>query len=125
MSAAQVFPAPSPALSAESGGTVVRSHLRLTRRGRAVFTALAAVPIVCGALALAVNGGGAVAGGAGQQGTGFDYITVPAGESLWTLAEELAPHLDPRDVIADIMNLNQLQSADVQAGQRLAIPAAY
>lgn len=125
MSASQAI---HPSFAADGGPSaprVVRSHLRLTRRGRAVFTTLAALPIVIGALVFAINGGGAVAGDARLQGTSFDYITVPAGESLWTLAEEFAPDSDPRDVIDAIMSLNQLASAEVQAGQRLAIPANY
>lgn len=125
MSASQAI---HPSFAADGGVStprVVRSHLRLTRRGRAVLTTLAALPIVVGALVLTVNGGGAVAGDAQQQGSSFDYITVPAGESLWTLAEEFAPDSDPRDVIDAIMSLNQLTSAQVQVGQRLAIPSEY
>jgi hypothetical protein len=52
-------------------------------------------------------------------------VTVDSGQSLWQVAETLAPTADPRDVIADIMQLNQLESADVLAGQQLAIPAKY
>ncbi|WP_331710500.1 LysM peptidoglycan-binding domain-containing protein [Microterricola viridarii] len=97
----------------------------MTSRGRVVFTTLVALPIVAGALMFAVNGGGAVAGDASQQGASFDYISVPPGESLWTLAVDLAPQADPRDVIAAFIELNQLDSSQVQAGQRLAVPAGY
>ena len=41
------------------------------------------------------------------------------------LAATVAPTVDPRDVVADIVELNQLDGADVQPGQRLAIPAQY
>jgi len=44
---------------------------------------------------------------------------------LWQLAEHIAPSADPREVIADIVNLNQLPSESVQPGQRLALPAEY
>lgn len=125
MSAVQAIQLNTRATGTVSTPVIVRSHLRLTRRGRVVFTTLAAMPLVIGALAFAVNGGGAVAGGAGQQGSSFDYIAVPAGASLWTLAEDIAPAEDPRDVIDAIIDLNQLSSAEVQAGQRLAIPAGY
>ena len=125
MSAVQAIQLNTRATGAVSTPVVVRSHLRLTRRGRVVLTTLAAMPIVIGALVFAVNGGGAVAGGAGQQGSSFDYIAVPAGSSLWTLAEDIAPAEDPRDVIDAIIDLNQLSSAEVQVGQRLAIPAGY
>ena len=49
-------------------------------------------------------------------------MTVEPGQSLWQLAETIAPTADPRDVIADIVNLNQLQSESLQPGQRLALP---
>ncbi|WP_248283262.1 LysM peptidoglycan-binding domain-containing protein [Cryobacterium arcticum] len=106
--------------------TVVRTRLRLTRRGRVVFTALAAVPIVLGSIAIAVNGGVAAAEGTATVGVAaFEYVTIESGQSLWQLAESIAPSQDPRDVIADIVNLNQLPSEAVQPGQRIALPADY
>ena len=110
-----------------SGSTTYRApraRLHLTRRGRAVFTTLAAVPLVAGALVLGVNVGGAAAGSGGAGAT-FDYVTVQSGESLWQLAESIAPNADPRDVIADIVSLNQLSSTDIEPGERLAIPSQY
>ena len=107
---------------------VPRAHLRLTRRGRVVFTALGAAPLVIGSLALALNGGVAAAAedaGPASAAATFDYVTIEAGQSLWQLAESVAPQQDPRDVIADIVNLNQLASEAVQPGQRLALPADY
>lgn len=99
-------------------------RLRLTARGRRLLTALVVVPLAIAALVFAVNGGAAIASGEGSV-TSFEYITVEPGESLWQLAEQLAPQADPRDVIADLMALNQLESADVFAGQELAVPADY
>ena len=102
----------------------VRPRLRLTKRGRAVLLFLAATPLVIAALFFALNGGQASASkdGATQP---LQYITVDAGESLWQVAQEVAPNSDPRDVIQQIMQLNQLDSADVFAGVQLAIPAQY
>lgn len=116
--AVPVFPA--PATSLVPTGT---SHLHLTQRGRVVFTALAAVPLVVGSLLVALNGGVAAAS-SDQAQTQFTYVTVSAGQSLWQLAEKIAPTEDPREVIADIVSLNQLASEDVQPGQRLALPAS-
>ncbi|SDK76128.1 hypothetical protein SAMN05216282_11275 [Cryobacterium psychrotolerans] len=108
------------------------THLRLTRRGRVVFTTLAALPLVAVALVVALNGGMASAEGASDStgadtaGVGsveFDYVTINPGQSLWQLAESLAPTSDPRDLIAEIVSLNQLTSESVQSGQRLALPA--
>lgn len=103
-------------------------HLRITRRGRVVLAALASLPLLAALVALAVFGANsAVADGAEQSGASqsFDYVTVQAGETLWGLAEEIAPSADPRDVIADIVSLNQLPSSEVQPGQRLAVPNQY
>jgi hypothetical protein len=103
-----------------------RTHLRLTRRGRVVFTTLAAIPLVLGSIAVAVNGGVAAAEGtASGRAAAFEYVTVDSGQSLWELAQSIAPKQDPRDVIAEIVNLNQLASEAVQPGQRLALPAGY
>ncbi|HEY4151959.1 MAG TPA: LysM peptidoglycan-binding domain-containing protein [Pseudolysinimonas sp.] len=103
---------------------VPHSHLRITRRGRAVLTLLIAVPL---AIAAAVTGIGSLAAAAGTEGSTatFQYVTVEPGESLWQVAESVAPTADPRDVIADIESLNNLGSGEVQAGQRLAIPTKY
>ena len=99
-------------------------RLRLTRRGRSVVTTLVTGLIMSLALAFALNGGMATATTDLSTGS-FDYVTVEAGQSLWQLAESLAPAADPRDVISDIVRLNQLQSSVVHPGDRLAIPAAY
>lgn len=99
-------------------------RLRLTRRGRAVFTTLAALPFVVAAMLVGLNGGGAAATGTSPDAT-FEWVTVSSGESLWDLAADVAPEEDPREFAAQVVALNQLASSDVHAGQRLAIPAQY
>lgn len=99
-------------------------RLRLTRRGRAVVAILVIGFVISLAFAIALNGGMATAN-TESSGTSFDYVTVEAGQSLWQVAESVAPGADPRDVISDIVRLNQLQSSVVHPGDRLAIPSAY
>lgn len=101
-----------------------RVRLRLTRRGRAVLSALVALPLVIGALVFALNGGGALATG-DQTHVSFQYVTVESGDSLWSVAERIAPNADPRDVIADLVSLNGLESSVVSPGQQLAVPSKY
>lgn len=113
-----------PAHRAARPTRVQQPRLCLTKRGRAVLTILAATPLVIAALLFALNGGGAAASLEGSDAS-FQYVTVESGQSLWQVAEELAPQADPRDVIAQLMQLNQLESADVFAGQSLAVPAQY
>jgi len=108
-----------------STATVVRApRLRLTARGRAAFTTLAAAPLVALALFVGLGGGDAVAS-QDAPGATLEYVSVAPGQSLWQLAEQVAPQADPREVVADILALNQLDSADVQPGQELAIPVQY
>ena len=52
----------------------------------------------------------------------FDYITISAGQTLWNLAEQIAPNSDPQDWMQEVVNLNGLTSTDLKPGQRIAIP---
>ncbi|SDZ44384.1 LysM peptidoglycan-binding domain-containing protein [Herbiconiux ginsengi] len=99
------------------------SRLRITARGRKVLAVVIALPVitVLGLLAM-FSGGSAIATGS-TGAADFDYLTVQAGQSLWGIAETIAPDADPRDVIAEIMSLNQLHESSVQPGQRIAVPA--
>ena len=114
--------APEPSHSTLSHSTLSHSTLRLTRRGRIVITTLAAIPLVVGALVLAMSGGMALAA---EPATPASYITMQPGQSLWDVAERVAPLEDPRDVIVDIAALNCLTGDAVQPGQRLALPTNY
>jgi LysM repeat protein len=98
------------------------SRLRLTRRGRTVLTTLASAPLVFAALAFALNGGMATA--TIEEGS-TSYVTVEAGQSLWQLAEEVAPGEDPREVVAQLLRANALESAEIFPGQQLALPGQY
>lgn len=115
LSSTSTSPAPTSA-------PVVR--LRLTRRGRTVLTTLAATPLVLAALSFALNGGTAIA--TMTEGSQASMsVTVSAGQSLWQLAEQLAPNDDTREVVAQLLRANSLESAEVYPGQQLVIPDQY
>ena len=99
-------------------------RLRITRRGRRLLVLVVTFPLVVSAMAFALNGGIAAATNVASS-VSLPYVTVEAGQSLWQVAGQIAPSADPRDVISDLVHLNQLSGTDVQAGQRLAIPAQY
>ena len=105
-------------------GTTHTPRLHLTRRGRAVVAVLLAAPVAI-ALAMSALSGASAQAGSAPTTNSFDYITVASGESLWDLAAWVAPDADPREVVSALIDLNQLDSGDVQPGQRLAIPLAY
>jgi hypothetical protein len=50
--------------------------------------------------------------------------TVLPGESLWILAQRIAPGNDPREVVAQIRRLNGLIDSQLQVGQQLLLPIA-
>jgi len=50
-------------------------------------------------------------------------VVVAPGETLWSIAERVAPDRDPRTVVAGIQRLNDLPTADVRAGQTLRLRA--
>ncbi len=53
-----------------------------------------------------------------------ETVEVGAGDTLWGIAESIAPAADPRDVIYEIMRLNGLDDAVVQPGQQLVLPTS-
>lgn len=106
--------------------TVPTTRLRLTVRGRRLLAGVAALPAVVAVSIAVVSGGGALASSeAGAPVGTFPTVTVMAGESLWTIAEEVAPQADPRDVVDAIIRLNALGSSPLAAGQTLSIPVEY
>lgn len=92
--------------------------LRLTRRGRVVVFVLA--------LGLGLGGmlGNQVASaGAPAPGVPVETHTVRAGETLWDIAAGLAaPGQDVRDVVDDLVDLNDLPGSGLAAGQQILLP---
>lgn len=107
-----------------AGTRPARMRLHLTRRGRVVLTFVVVLPLLALLGAAMLNGGGAAATGSTAR-VHFEHVTVASGETLWQVAEQVAPKSDPRDVIDDIVRLNDLPSTDVMAGQSIAIPTQY
>lgn len=105
---------------------VPTTRLRLTVRGRRALAAVTALPIAVVVAFAVTSGGSALASREeGAAAGSFAEVTVMAGESLWSIAQDVAPAADPRDVVDEIVRLNALEGVTVSAGQRLSIPAEY
>ena len=52
----------------------------------------------------------------------YVQVVVTPGESLWSIAAMVAGNSQIQSVVADIVEVNQLKSADVPAGTRLLVP---
>lgn len=100
------------------------AHLRITRRGRSVLTLAVVGAVFALVVGFLLTGGNAVATDTSAD-VHFEHVTVASGETLWQVAEDVAPTADPRDVIADIVQLNNLDTTQVLAGQSIAIPTKY
>jgi LysM repeat protein len=99
--------------------------LRLTRRGRVVLIGIPLVLLAALLFFLAgfLNAPAKAADSAADLAvTPTVSVTVQSGASLWGIAAEVAPERDPRDVIADIVQLNNLNAGTVLPGQQLFVP---
>ncbi len=99
--------------------TGAHSGIRLTRRGRLV--------LLTAALLLAFVGFTVLSGPAMSTGDAHhaapQSVVVASGETLWDIAQRIAPGADPRDVIAEIVDLNALSDAGaIRVGQKLFVP---
>lgn len=100
------------------------SSVHLTRRGRALLlVALVAVLFAAFSLGRANTQAASTADGTPAPVV-HEQITVQAGESLWTVARRVAPKNDPREVMAVIKRLNDLEGSQLQVGQQLLLPKA-
>ncbi|MHA3723119.1 hypothetical protein ACXR2T_04505 [Leucobacter sp. HY1910] len=100
-------------------------RIRLTRRGRVVFGGLAACAVAASFALVATLGAPQAVASGEPSGAEFGYIVAAPGASLWQLATELDPAMDPRELVAEIIQLNQLRGADIAAGQPIAVPLRY
>lgn len=123
----RLVPAPSPLVLTRRGRRLVRAGLL------GVVTVLLAAGLVLAWVGLAAtvapgasagDGSAAVVSGAGMgAATETVEVVVRPGDTLWALARAHAPERDPRSVVGEIVRLNDLGSAGVQAGAVLLVPA--
>jgi hypothetical protein len=98
------------------------SGMQLNRRGRLART------LVVLSLAIVMVSAFAFSAGAGNTdqmsptSDAFITVTVGPGESLWSLAGQIAVDGDKRSLVDEIISINSLPTADVQVGQELRIP---
>jgi nucleoid-associated protein YgaU len=94
--------------------------LRLTRRGRLVV-----LLVVLGLAYVALTMVSAPAASTGQvRHVRAHTVVVTPGETLWDIARSVAPESDPRDVVAEIVDLNSLTDPGaIRVGQPLDVPA--
>jgi nucleoid-associated protein YgaU len=96
------------------------SPLRLTRRGRRVVAGLSiAIGLTIAAVTVSVE---LADRDGGLELAGSSTVVVQSGDTLWSLAQEVAPEEDPRGVVDAIVDLNGLAGVDLVPGQVLQLP---
>ena len=112
----------APAFSLGTATTApdqLRSGVRLTRRGRLVVFLTSLFLVLAVAFALA---GGAVGTDSAGEQIPTEIVQVAPGDTLWGIASEIATDGEVRSVRNEIERLNALESAGLQAGQKLRVP---
>lgn len=117
-------PFPAHAQRSRTGVRTSSSKLRLTTRGRvlllvATILALFTVVVVSGQFTAQATVNSDTAG---QAGPAAAVVVVQSGESLWSIAQQVAPGTDPREMVSRIRDLNGMADAVVTPGQSLLVP---
>lgn len=111
-------------MSTARTGTPGTPQVHVTRRGRALLlVALVAVLFAAFSLGRANSQAASASTDPAPRAAAAGQITVQPGESLWAVARRIAPENDPREVMAQIRRLNELEGSGLQAGQHLLLPA--
>jgi nucleoid-associated protein YgaU len=95
--------------------TPLTSRVRLTRRGL-IASALAVALSSAALLALAWQSAPPAPPSPARSPA---RVTVHTGDTLWSVARQVAPNRDPRDVVDDLRRVNHLAGVDVTPGQLL------
>ena len=91
--------------------------LRLTRRGRMVVIGFALALVA----SLSIFGRG-VGSAEAADPAAVQVVVVQPGETLWSIARDLAPEADPRSTVDALKSVNGLEDAVVVPGQALTVP---
>ena len=96
----------------------------LTQRGKRVVSALVLAVVVSSAYLLSAAFSAVVAASDAEVGAvATATVVVERGQTLWQIAREVAPSVDPRVTVDRIATLNALPaSGALQAGSTLVVP---
>ena len=115
----------SPNFEPEPHMRQAQAPLRLTRRGKFVLIALpiflvaAASMMIIGLFQSPAN-----ASDTSPLGVEATTVTVIEGDTLWGIAREFAPQLEPRDAVRQIGEMNSLSSSMLHPGTEIFVPTA-
>lgn len=95
----------------------IQPALHLTGRGRLVALLLLLV-----VLTVAFSVGRVTSTALGDPAAPAAITVVERGDTVWSIAERIAPDADPRKTAVDLMAVNGLGTPELQVGQTLHLP---
>lgn len=98
------------------------SRTRLTVRGRRLVLLMALVLVAVVAVLGRPESSQAVQGL--EVRPTLTQVTVQDGDTLWSVARQVAPQRDAREVVGQLRRLNHLTSSNLHVGQQLLLPEA-
>lgn len=101
--------------------TTATHQERIFQRRRRALAAVLLAPVAC-AVGFSLFTA-SPAGASNERTVPLERVTVDAGETLWSIAEEHAEGRDVREVMNDIERVNGLSSSSLEPGQELLLPA--
>ena len=99
-----------------------RPQFRLSRKARLVRTAVLLALVITGVNQFGQFSGAQATNESATNIGSVHYVSVRSGDTLWSMAQRLAPNTDPRDWIDRVTVMNNLGTAGIWAGQRIAVP---
>lgn len=118
--AGRALAGPSPAERSTAGHSHARGAPRLTRRGRLVILST----VVLTSLAIFAERGSPADSSTVVHHPHLATVVVTRGETVWDIARTVSGGSDPRQVVAEIEQLNSLPDAgSIRVGQPLFVPA--
>lgn len=98
-----------------------RSSIVLTSRGRVVLGLILTLMAI---LVWVLFGSGTADAAGSSSGPATSVVVVQPGENLWSIAQDVDPQGDPRDLVIRIREMNALGSQHVFPGQSLIVPVS-
>jgi LysM repeat protein len=103
--------------------SAVNQEIRLTPRGRLVArSAVVASLSILLLSAFSLFTGASAGSDETAKSSSYVKVSVKPGETLWSIAAALDPKGDRRDLVDELMRVNSLKSATLEAGQKIYLP---
>lgn len=100
------------------------SPVRLTARGRRLARTAVVLLALLTVLAFGLAGRMPASAGDSAPVAATTTVVVQPGQTLWGIAQTVAPNDDVRATIERLVSLNNLEGTTVVPGQKLVVPAA-